>query len=274
MPTQTSLCLGCAEKLVLNLSMIAGSDTLLSLVEELDITITRTDCIGTASLGVLVGGGGETPQVFHPKASDLQGVLRSVTRYWGLTFRNLHPHLTWPGGERADVIARWMLLFPDLLSEHPHAGMMVTDIGSIVGRVFRVIDRPADRVFIGPCGGQISVDRQCDESLYGIAGRSHLRCRGCGVVWDLAERRADLKARAVDTLAPASDMVGFETVFGREVTADMLNSWKRRGMITTHGVDGRGRALFRVGDIQAVLDRRKQRKGLPSNARSDGSLQT
>lgn len=261
-PAQSSLCgdarrrSGCIGILLTDLGYVCG-DVERSLVEELDITITRTDKIGRASLGISVRGGSDTPMAFHTAASDVQNKLRRVMNQWGYSVSRLHPHVTLPDSAAADVIAEWLMLFPDLLSGHPDAARMAGEIRTTVSECFRVIDRPVDRVYIGPCGAD-----GCEEPLYGVVGRPDIRCGPCGAVWNLSERRMDLAARAKDRLAVASDLVGFTTVLGRDVTTSMIRNFKSRGLLRPHGQDHRGRDLFRVGDLLEVLEKARKRRFL------------
>jgi hypothetical protein len=151
----------------------------------------------------------------------------------------------------ADTIgatAAWLLLHLDEIRQHEAAAEMVANITALTRSAERLIDRPADRVYSGPCD-------VCGDDLFGRLDAAEVACRGCGARYDVAARRQWLLAEAEDVLAGAALISRALTRLGSEVRVERVRQWASRGQLAAHGVDANGRPLYRVGDVIDLLER-------------------
>lgn len=214
------------------------------LTTELDTTLTRTRGVDYRALGGAKAT--ETPLPMHLKAGELQAELRAILVAWvkfcaedGITHQS--PTVALPR-DNATSMSRWLMWRVDGLAYNELGSDAVTEITGIVNRGTRIIDRPADRWFAGPCD-------ECQEDLYAASQVGDIKCRNCGTGFDIAERREWLIGEAEDRLATAAVIAGAVPIIaGLHITADRIYKWKQRGQILDRGHDG-ANPLYRVGDV-------------------------
>lgn len=225
-----------------DLRSIAGT-----LLDELNVTIVRSDRMGTASTGV-ISRGTEKPVMFNEHASDAMRLLRRVIAGQVRSMLVSYPHLRCHATNVRQAAA-WLMLVPQLLADHPAAGEMRDEIRDAVWHAYRAVDRPADRVYVGQC--------TCGARIYAPDGSETATCFDCEATWDVEGSRDTLHRALEDEQAPVSVLVGLVTSMGKHLTRSMLAGWKRRGVgslppLVPAGLDEQGREVFRIGD---VLDR-------------------
>jgi hypothetical protein len=225
-------------------------------VDELDVTITRTSKTGGASISVVVRGA-EKPLPFHEAASEMQWVLRNTVSTWARDFAEANTHLTLTA-TTVEEAAAWMAQFPTLLAMHPAAVELHDELVSLVRQINRVIDRPADRVYVGPCGGSFA-GVPCDQPLFGRGGWHEVRCHACGTEWSVEDRREWMLSTLEDKRATSGQLVTLVTANGVPITASTIRSWVARGKLASVGSDEGGRPTYRVGDVLDVIHRRAQK---------------
>lgn len=150
--------------------------------------------------------------------------------------------------------AEYLLLAENLnwLRHRPEAEEAFDELGDACRTLVQVVDAPPPLQYAGPCWSKQQVGR-CEEVLYARADAAIVRCPVCRESYDVAERRLWLLEEADDVLAHASLIAGALTVLDRRVTASMVRNYADRGRIRPRGVDERGRPLYRVGDVRAVV---------------------
>lgn len=248
---------------------IAEVAELRGLAYDLDIAVTRQ-----ARLGAKNGGRAtETPIVFDNRASEafrqLSSVLRSWTRLvveetgagtvptFGPAHRSCRHHSCreirtrgLPGESLGDM-ASWLKLRVAWLRHHEAGADAYREILDAVRDARRVVDRPGERIYCGPCS--------CDEDLYARAGAVEVACRNpeCGLVWGVADRRAYLLDAARDVEATAADICRALTRLGAEVTPATIRGYERRKRLKPVGEreeGGRPVKLWRTGDVLEILN--------------------
>lgn len=265
-------CDHCGDELAQALGDVAWLD------EQLAITISRQKGIdyrrGTG------GKGGKKPDAqplpYSLGASDARTTLHGLLVTWvrfcheeGVRHRERTNALP---ADNLVSLSRWMLWRVDGLLLHDIAPEAVGEITSAVAHCRRLVDRPVDRWFAGPCN-------ECETDLYAKAGASFVNCRGCGSTYDVDERRTWLWNAAQDHLATASEIARAVVVWGDGYTGetrlvDRIRKWaadepKRPKRIETRGhvkVRGVDRALYRVGDVIALLEADTRAKRAPVTA--------
>lgn len=132
-------------------------------------------------------------------------------------------------------------------------------------RLRKLIDRPADRWYAGPCNAIVIGDDEdgveCGEPLYALTDFGEVECRKCEATYTVKERRDWLLAHADDESAPISVIARAITALSDDVRdnaklAARMRQWAARNRIfpTRHEmIDGRLRPLFRVGEMRDLL---------------------
>lgn len=259
-PTQNFLCSKHRDELVMWLWDIGGlhlgdsGQYQDSLLDDLDVTICGVDKVGGASIGIVTRNG-ETPLPFNEKASDIKHMLCNAVTSWTRVFAEDNPHLLFNVATIEDA-ARWMAGFPNLLAGHVAAVEMHADIGALVHRARRSIDRPAQRVYLGECGGATE-DGRCDATLFGYEGRAGARCGQCGAEWLIEARRRTMLADIEDKVAHSGNLAALVKANGVPLASSTIRNYARTGKIASVGVDARQRPLYRVGDVLDVLLKRR-----------------
>ena len=231
--------------------------------------------VAFARLGVLGDNAGRRsadPVVpFHSPASSMAADLHTTLTHWatqlatppktpiyGPTCPPPCKHAsckavrrTRPHGTRSADIARWLTLHLDQLHRRTDAYLMAADIIAITNAAARMIDRPADLVYAGPC------DR-CSTDLYARLSAPTVSCRMCNDRYDVDARRRWLLAEAEDTLAHAALIARALSRLGQEISVDRIYKWHERRQLLPHAYQARGERqipLYRVGDVLELLHR-------------------
>lgn len=107
-----------------------------------------------------------------------------------------------PAGSTA-ACAAWLAGLPGLIALHPAGDEMHDEITHVTAEVRRLIGRPAEKVYAGPC--QAPTDEGvCPDHLYARPGAEQTRCHSCGAEHDVAERRVTMVDYAARLKVPAS----------------------------------------------------------------------
>ncbi|WP_143267140.1 hypothetical protein [Amycolatopsis thailandensis] len=247
-PTTDMLCPGCLAELTAALrELISDGSGGHGLLAELGITLSRQH---TMTLGTGVGGhAAERPMPFHEAASEVGWVLANTISTWAREVHECNPHLLPPAGSTAGAVA-WMVGLPGLLALHPAADELHDEITHVVARVRRVVDRPPDRIYAGPCDAQVE-DGRCPDHLYARPGQRRVQCGSCGTEHDVDERRNWMISYAADLRVTATVALGWaRLLLDKTIPRGTWDSWVSRGRIVPHGTDGRGRPVFRFGDVR------------------------
>lgn len=172
-----------------------------------------------------------------------QGVCRHES--CSLIYRRSVPHPV----ARA---ATYLLGNLEWLRHRPEAEEALTQLAAAGAVLVRIVDAPPPLWYAGPCWAMLD-DEQCVEELYARTDDGTVRCPACKARHDVRERRVWLLGEADDVLAHASLIAAALTVLDRPVTSSMVRNYAARSRITAHGQDERGRPLYRVGEVRAVL---------------------
>lgn len=218
------------------------------LLDELENTRTRTRGIDYRALGGAKSS--EPPLPIHPKAAEHVAELHNILVAWvkfcaedGITHQSTTVALP---RDNSMSMSRWLMWRVDGLGFVELGSDCVNEIVGNVRAGKRIIDRPAESWFAGPCD-------QCEEDLYAKAQTGAVQCRNCEKTYDIAERREWLLAEAEDRLANATEIARAVSWLGSlPLTPDRVWKWAERGRIVAHGHDGRS-PLYRIGDAINLL---------------------
>lgn len=154
-------------------------------------------------------------------------------------------------------LAAWLRPRVGWLRHHPHAQRALDDILDTVNTARAAVDRPAERLYAGPCD-------QCRNDLYARAGARIVECVDCDLVYEVEARRAWLLRSAEDVLASATEIARAITRFGQPVTPDAIRGYVHRGQLLAHGhrmIGKREIPTYRLGDVLDVLAQQAARVG-------------
>lgn len=234
-----------------------------ALAEDLDITRTRQSRTGGPASGV-TSRDRERPLPWDERASEATVALRTTVTTWVQLVTTERG--TRPPGVSLERMSRFLLGQLEWLRHHAGAQQAQTDLVAAVWHAQHVIDRRADRLYVGPCdttgewhqaedGWTGDLIGPCNTDLYAKPGEPKATCDRCGHTWDVAGRRGYLLDAAQDRLVTASDLSRFLSVYGQPIEAERIWKWRERGHLSTKGTDVSGRPLYRVGDAIALLSR-------------------
>lgn len=156
------------------------------------------------------------------------------------------------------VLARgctWLLWHVRDITRHPQAADAHRAFVASAAAVAKVIDRPADRVYAGPCWERLPDGNQCQTDLYATPGAKDVQCRTCGIVHNVDYRRGWLADHLEDVELTATNTSRALAQIGLTVSRSHIDVWATRGSLISRGranVGGRSLALYRVGDVMLL----------------------
>lgn len=224
-----------------------------AIVGELDITLSKQARIGVAgapglarertpiNVGAMMAAD-NLGNVLTTWARDLSGDRWSAASYPGEGTR-------W---------AAWSLLrhIPEI-RRHPVVTDLVDEITDAIKQARQIIDRPADKQYLGQClvptPDEEGRDVTCLEDVYASPTASHARCKVCGMTHDVSERRKALLDKAEDrlfTVVEAAQIIGS---YGElRITESTIRNYISGGKIVYHG-KVKGASVIRMGDLMDVI---------------------
>lgn len=225
-------CQRCADRLSVALGDVPA------LWEQLDIVLTRQ-----ARYGDPEGRGGEKAVPFNIKASELGTALRGLLNTW---CRLIAEERGKPLPEGEDppppVVAGWLLAHVVWLRHHRAGHEAVEEITSVVRAIRKAVDRPAERIYAGPC-------RDCGGDMFGKPGAVSVECRPCGLSYDVAGMLTWMRGQVYGRLVTAKEGVVLLSRFGLPVAQKTIDKWHERNRLTEHGHDPSGKRLYLFDDL-------------------------
>lgn len=142
-------------------------------------------------------------------------------------------------------------------------------LGQLIAGALRVVDRPADLMYLGECGEATEDMAVCDARLYAHQGMIEVTCVQCGWVHDVMSRRSGLLASAAEIALPPTELArAIASVGGIEVTPKRIQKWAEHGKLKAVGRAGGGRLpMYKVKDVMAVLEESAARRQELNEAR-------
>jgi len=139
----------------------------------------------------------------------------------------------------------------DRVRQHEAAADILAEVTAAVRHAVHVIDRPAQRVYAGPC--------DCGTDLITKPGRTLVSCPACGATYGIAERIEWMRSRLDDHLGSASYAAAILPGIGVHVTASQIRTWASRHRLEVRHIvppryeGGPGQPLYRIGDIVTLV---------------------
>lgn len=243
------LCSDCAAQAVERLvRLYRHEDSQVSLLDELALTATRQ-----SRMTLPTGGshGYEMPLVFHVAAAAhyrlLGAFLRRSARHYRLDGYTDSLSERVRRSDTPYAYAAWLqsTAWPNILRSDD-VGNFMDELVSVTDEAMRIIDRPPDQWFAGPCSA-------CKADLYADEHAATVTCATCHNAFDVAEQRERLLAHVDDVLATASEISRAVHLTGAPVTPSRITNLFHRGQLVRHGRNRAGDHLYRMGDVLTVL---------------------
>jgi len=225
------VCQRCADRL----SVALGDVT--ALWGDLDTVLTRQAHYSDAE----GRGGSEKALPFNANASEIGWVLRNTLTTWCRLIGEERGRVL-PTADNPPAVAGWLLGHVEWLRHHRAGAEAVEEITSAVHAVRKAVDRPAERIYAGPCA-------DCGGDMYGKPGATSVHCRPCGLDYDVAEMVEWMRNEARGRLVTAKEGAVLLSRFGLTTTRNRIDLWHHRKLITAAGHDVDGRQLFLIDDL-------------------------
>ncbi|MEU8381734.1 hypothetical protein [Streptosporangium sp. NPDC048865] len=145
------------------------------------------------------------------------------------------------------AMAVWLLRHRAVLLGRVSAPEAVDTIREAIRQARRVIDRPADRIYAGPCG-------QCGRDLLARPGARVIVCRPCSLEYDVEPRLEWMRHAVEKTRGTATWVASAATSLGYDATPAIVRGLAQRLRLFPRGVDQLGRPLYLVGHVLDLLD--------------------
>lgn len=233
------LCDDCCDKAARAIGEVPWLD------DELDITLAKIKAAGDAGPA-----SAETALPLNLAASAKRATLRHAL-VMAVRFcdeegvRHRCPNNDLPQ-DNIQAMSRWMLWRIDGLALNDMGPQVIADVVSAIRAAKRVIDKPPERSYAGPCP-------ECKRDLYHRPDAVQVSCSGCGQRWNVGEvkawmqRRLDLHlADRLVTTAEAKTLLGR---YGLGMDTKTIEKWIERGRLTAHGEKPR---MFRWDDVRVL----------------------
>lgn len=191
-----------------------------------------------------------------------------------------HPDALTSPATPLEQAAVWMACHPHQLRAHEAAHEMITEIVGALTALRRVVDRPAEMNYLGPCRTVLDGGQDCGFVLRAERGKTDVQCGRCKEIFYVADLQAKAREIAEDRLYTRREMHGVLAAIGTRVPPRTLTWWvSNRGetrleprgwkhedahgvvRITDHQISEDDQQVYRLGDALALAARRQDEGG-------------
>lgn len=249
MGDQATFCAACAHRLDAHIADVCGYQ---GLAYDLDLAITRQARIGTRSGGRPT----ETPVAFDQRASEAAAALKNTLTSWVRLIAE-ETGAVLPADDLVRVAA-WLRPRVGWLRHHEAGAEAYDQILDAVRDARRAVDRPAEKLYAGPCD-------QCGQALYARPAAEYVTCRTpeCeDIAYPVEDRRRWMRDQLEDLVGGASYVATVCTGLGVKVSESAVRMWVKRHKLRPLDYapslkgegdpDGKPRPMYRVGDVIRV----------------------
>jgi hypothetical protein len=209
---------------------------------------------------------------FNPAGSESRQVLIGTLIYWATQVAEIRgAELPERWGHQPPKLGPWLAAHTGWLRAQSAGPEAFDELTTAITQARRTTDRPPEKRYAGPCTAVVPqyspVDgievgtAPCAADLYAKETGDTVTCPNCHAEYPLADRRAWLLEQAADQLLPARELSRAVDGLGVPINRNTLDSWRRRGRLTSHGHTPDGHDLYRVGDVVTLARAAAQRRG-------------
>lgn len=197
------------------------------LAPELDNVTTRQ----TRYTGRAERKGSDTPVVFNPASSELGAEVQQVFMSWvALVCEVRHLPLPHPRTRTTLHTAVWLREHVMDLAQVEPARDAYEEIRELHRKVFRMVDRPEEQEFVGPCQSDVP-GVECD-GVYTARGADTKNCASCGVCIDVPSVMAVARMELAARLYTERELVhALKVALRRTVPRQTVRSWISSGRL-------------------------------------------
>ncbi|MFI9508406.1 hypothetical protein [Nocardia sp. NPDC052566] len=211
------------------------------LLAELDITMSRSDVMGTRSGGRAPRGSRASIMPFHQGAADARALL---VRVLDRLSTQVAAALDEPKPADSAAQAAFLSTHAPRLDADSRALTGMGDLTRAVRTAHLAIDAPPQQRVIGRC--------PCGTTLYADADTDIVECDRCARVHSVAILRSTSLQRVCEEFATAAQLVQIlSRITEIPVTSSRVRQWASRGKIAGHRRNGQ--TVYRVGDVLALV---------------------
>lgn len=184
------------------------------------------------------------------------------------------------GALSAKSASAWLMRHLERIRTFEAAGDLHEELCAARATAKYVIDRPAERRYLGECGATFSIDEAgtqsepCTDTLWGRQGDEYAYCKTCGAEWLMEPRLERIQSEAMNGMddrimtatQSAETLVAFGVVNDTTATRlrDQITKWAERKQLTAR-IDlplpgERSRPGYRFGDVLALVLEAAERK--------------
>lgn len=223
------------------------------LAEEMPTTIGRQKGVsyeGSTSRGA------ETPSPVHWGASEAWDHLKALLVSWALFcdaegVRSTDTRTGMPQDTHV-ALSRWLLWRVDGLGLHDIGIEAVEEITSAVAHCHRLVDRPPEKRYAGPC--------TCGRDLYHRPGATEVTCGLCGEEHNVAGVYEAMRAKVLGRLVTAREGATLLSRFDLETKQGTIDKWRERKIIAERGHNTEGHRLYLIDDLILQATRHAQKQ--------------
>lgn len=258
------ICRGCTTRLTQLLNAVPGITGDLNDVIRRQVRYTNGARVRTTTERVLP---------YNPAGSESRQVMVGTLIYWATQVSEIRGRtLPERWGHNPPTLGPWLAHHTGWLRAQSAGPEAFDELTNAITQARRTTDRPPERRYAGPCtapipmvsqvtGDPLGYDRECGTDLYAREHGDTVTCPECGADYPLTERRAWLLEQAADQLLPARELSRAVDGLGVPINRNTLDSWRRRGRLTSHGHTPDGHDLYRVGDVVQLARAAAERRG-------------
>lgn len=162
----------------------------------------------------------------------------------------------WPA-DTLPAMALWLLAQVPWLRRHPASATCLGDVELAVDRLGKAMDRAPMLIYAGPCVTdtlQNGHTRRCGHDMYALPDSPTVKCPACRTAYNVPEQRALMLEAARDYLLSVVEIVRALTALHERIGDDRIRKWAARGRLTVRGHNASGAPIYRLGDVQDLLD--------------------
>ncbi|WP_405490427.1 hypothetical protein [Nocardia sp. NBC_00511] len=202
---------------------------------------------------------------YNPADRGTNTIHRSPDGKYARLIRHAPDALAAPA-TAVEQAAVWMACHPHELRAHEAARDMLTEIAGALEELRKVVDRPLELNYLGPCPTWLDSGYECGFVLRAERGQTSVRCGRCREQFDVSELQAKARLIAEDKLYTLAEMRGVLAAVGVPVSKQTLHWWAngrktdrleprgwqhvddRGTRITDHQISDRDKQVYRLGD--------------------------
>lgn len=195
------------------------------------------------------GSGGETRLPINLAAGSRLAAAQNAITTWARHVAAERKIVVPTGQDSLVTAAGWLTSHIDWIRQRPEFAEAYRDIAAVARLISTLVDKPSPRRYAGPCSSIGTDGELCGADLYARPGSPVATCRRCGWEYDVDGRQAWMREQVREHLARPVEIASILVRLGFPIGYSTVAAYVAHHRIEARAVDGRGRPLFRIGDV-------------------------